>query len=237
MKISNSVRKAIDDLQLGERESAMLHACNAVDGTAHKIYPRLGNKARFTRFLRENYLILGPMALPGLDLRETFFQVTVQGVTAPGGKPDIADVVYCIHRCCHGHGDELPEGFRLIPDVAGRARLTRTAVARGQLRLSDRIIPGLLAVVVLSPVNKNQFDNRLSGYWLSYSSNNATQKLLINEWWGRRKHFPEVLAKDPQLQIGGLDFTDIGSDLPPHNISLDQSTENPLLRFLDEILD
>jgi hypothetical protein len=138
------------------------------------------------------------MALPGLDLHETFFQVTVQGVTAPSGKPDIADVIYSIHRCCHGHGDELPKGFRLIPDMAGRVQITRTAVARGQVRLSDRIISGLIAVVVLSPVNTSQSDVRLSGYWLTYSGDKATtNKLMINDWWGGRERFAEVVAKDP----------------------------------------
>lgn len=59
MKVGDSVRKAIDDWQAGEFESAMLHACNAVDGTAKKIYPNLGSNARFTKLLRDSYSILG----------------------------------------------------------------------------------------------------------------------------------------------------------------------------------
>src|SRR5829696_7722331 len=106
MKVANSVRKAINEWEQGELESAMLHACNAVDGTARKLYPNLGNKDRFTRFLRENYAILGPMGAPGIDLIQTRFPVTVQRPTAPGGGPDMADVIYGIHRCCHAHGDE-----------------------------------------------------------------------------------------------------------------------------------
>jgi hypothetical protein len=38
------VRKTIDDWEAGETESAMLHACNAIDGTAAKVYPG-GNRA------------------------------------------------------------------------------------------------------------------------------------------------------------------------------------------------
>ena len=34
MKVGDSVRKAIDDLELDDFEPAMLHASNAVDGTA-----------------------------------------------------------------------------------------------------------------------------------------------------------------------------------------------------------
>ena len=49
----------------------MLHACNAVDGTAKKAYPAFGklqNKLRFTTMLRDNYGVFGPMAAPGIDL-------------------------------------------------------------------------------------------------------------------------------------------------------------------------
>ena len=235
MKIAKSVRKAIDDLQLGDSESAMLHACNAVDGTARRIYPLLGNKARFTRFLRESYEILAPMAMPGHDLHETYFPVTVKQPGIPGGKADIADIVYSIHRCCHGHGDELPDGFSLIRDVAGRKCLTRIAVTQGQVRLSDRIIPGLLAVVVFAPVNKKQARPELNGYRLSYSGYRSTKKLIINEWWGRARHFLAIVAQDPVIEIGGLDFT--GMPVPPHKISLDQSEEIRLLDLLNQTED
>ena len=86
MNVGNSVRKAIDDWGQGEAESAMLHACNAVDGTAKKLHPQLGSNARFTGFLRNNYGILGPMAAPGMDLTETRFPVRVEKPKAKGGK-------------------------------------------------------------------------------------------------------------------------------------------------------
>lgn len=232
MKIANSVRKAIDDSELGELESAMLHACNAVDGTAKKIYPLLGNKARFTRFLRESYSILAPMAVPGADLNETYFPVRVKNPGTPGGKADLAEIIYGIHRCCHAHGDELPDGFSLIPDNGGKVVVTRIAIAQGQLRLSDRIIPGLLAAVVLSPVNKKEAHSQLSGYWLSYTGSKTTQKLIINKWWGRASDFPSIVANDPVPILGPLDFTMVGSQRPPLKVSLDQGPDNDLIEFL-----
>jgi hypothetical protein len=68
MKVGHSVRKTIDEWEQGDLEAAMLHACNAVDGTARKLYPTESSNARFTRFLRENYEVFGPMAAPGLDI-------------------------------------------------------------------------------------------------------------------------------------------------------------------------
>jgi len=238
MKIANSIRKAVYDLEQGERESAMLHACNAVDGTAKKIYPLLGNKGRFTRFLRENYSILGPMAAPGHDLHQTYYPVRVKHPGTPGGKADMAEIIYGIHRCCHAHGDELPDGYSLIPDVGNNSKFvfTRTAVAQGQIRLSDRVIPGLVAVVVLSPANKKQAHAQLNGYFLTYTgASNNTKKFIINQWWGRARDFAAIVAQDPVFDLGALDLTVLGSDRPPHNISLDRGPENDLIEFLGSL--
>ena len=91
MNVGNSVRKTIDDWEHGEPEAAMLHACNAIDGTAGKLYPRLGSCKRFKCVLRENYNTLGPMGAPGINLVEIRFPVAVRRPDASGGKPDIAD--------------------------------------------------------------------------------------------------------------------------------------------------
>ncbi|NOS83354.1 MAG: hypothetical protein HOP32_17415 [Nitrospira sp.] len=180
----------------------MLHACNAIDGTAKKVYPKLGSNARFTHLLRENYAILGPMGMPGINLVETRFPVKVEHPKASGGKPDIADVIYGIHRCSHGHGEELPGGFELIPDARGPARQTRISVVKGAIQLSDRIIFGLIAVAVLSPVNKGQ--SVPVSYYLTFG---ATEKLIINEWWGRAAEFPAIGARDPTPLVK-LDFAE-----------------------------
>ena len=203
MKIADSVRKAIADWQQGDPESAMLHACNAVDGTARKLYPKLGSRERFTRVLRENYRVLGPMGAPGIDLVNTRWPVDVKAPTALGGKPDVADVLYGIHRCCHAHGDELPEGFELVPDAAGPNLQTRMLVEKGKVRLSDPMIFGLLAVAVLSLANKTEVATALNGYFLTF----GPAKLIINDWWGRAADFAAIAAKYP-LPLVKLDFGD-----------------------------
>ena len=185
----------------------MSHACNAVDGTAKKVYPSLGSNARFTRLLRDNYAILGPLGIPGINLVETRFAVKVERPKAPGGKPDLADVFFGVHRCSHGHGEELPDGFELMPDArqpvrAGELRKTTVKVVRGTIRLSDRIIFGVIAVPVLSPANKDQ--HVPNGYYLTFW---AEEKLIINEWWGRATDFPAIAAPEPVPSIT-LDFNE-----------------------------
>jgi hypothetical protein len=200
--VGNSVRKAIDDSVAGEVDAAMLHACNAVDGTAAKVYPALGSNARFTRLLRDNYFILEPMSAPGINLHDTRFPVKVMRPKAPGGQPDYADVIYGIHRCHHGHGEALPDGFELLLEAAGQPGYTSMTVKKdapgmGRVRFSDRAIFGLLAVAVLSPANADQ--TVPAGYQLTFGRRPV--RLEINDWWGRVVDFPVVAALEPMPRV------------------------------------
>jgi hypothetical protein len=197
--VGDSVRKSIDDWELGEHQFAMLHACNAIDGTARKLHPRLSNSERFTWTIRDNYSIFGPMALPGIDLEKTRWPVRIRSPKATGGQPDIADVIYGIHRCTHAHGDELPDGYELISDARGPAKITHLVAESGKVRLSDRAIFGLLAVAILSPENADQ--TVPDGYHLTF----AGQELPINDWWGRANDF-SAIASQEQLPSVMLDF-------------------------------
>ena len=209
MDVGNSARKAIDDYGGGEVDAAMLHACNAVDGTAAKIYPTMGSNARFTKLLRANYFILEPMAAPGINLQDTRFPVKVMRPKAPGGQPDYADVIYGVHRCCHGHGEALPDGFELLPDAVSQPGHTRMEVKKdapgmGKVRFSDRAIFGLLAVAVLSPTNADQ--RVPAGYHFTFGRRPI--RLEINDWWGRAADFPVVAALEPIPRVT-LDFSNI----------------------------
>jgi hypothetical protein len=73
---------------------------------------------------------------------------------------------------------------------------------QGKVRLSDRILFGLIAVAVLSPANKDQ--SVPDGYFLTFGE---SAKLMINEWWGRACDFPAIVAQVPMPQVK-LDFGD-----------------------------
>lgn len=202
MEVGRSVAKAIDEMEAGDFESAMLHACNAIDGTAVKALPSItGSNLRFTTLLRNNYLTLGVMGMPGINLVDTRFPVAVRNPKASGGGADLADVIYGIHRCTHGHGDALPAGFELRPDSSGVDEKTTIVVQRGQIQLSDRIIFGLLAIAVFAPENAGQ--GTLPGYYLTLG---AEHKFIINDWWGRRADF-ELIASQLTLPNVLIDFS------------------------------
>ncbi len=213
MDVGSSVRKAIKDYEDGDTDAAMLHACNAVDGTAKKLYPTLDSNARFTKLLRDNYSILEPMAAPGINLDDTRFPVKVEHPKASGGQPDFADMVYGIYRCHHGHGEALPGGFELMPDATGQPGVTtmeikKEAPGMGRVRISDRTIFGLLAVAVLSPVNTDQ--RVPDGYHFTFGRRPV--RLEINHWWGRAADFPAVAALEPVPRVT-MDFGDMMNDL------------------------
>ncbi len=182
----------------------MLHACNAVDGTGKKLFPGKGSNQRFTQAVRRNYGILGPMGVPGINLEETRFPIAVPRPTTPDRQPDLADVIYGIHRCCHGHGDELPAGFELIPNAGGPDGYTRMELARTDrgvtFRMSDRVIFGLLAVAVLCPVNHDQ--TVPDSYYLAY----GRQVLPINDWWARAGDFAAIVTAGPKMPKMKMDF-------------------------------
>lgn len=177
----------------------MLHACNAVDGTAKKSFPASGVRNRFVSLLRANYSVLGPMGMPGVNLEDSLFPI---GATDKRGDRllDLADVLYEFHRCIHAHGDDPPIGFEMLPDDSGPVHVARIDAESGRLRFSYRVLFGLLAVAVLAPVNKDQVVS--DDYFLSYGD----QVLWIKDWWGRVADFPTVLAAQRFPRVT-LDFS------------------------------
>ena len=217
MEVGKSVSKAITERLGGDLESAMLHACNAVDGTAKKIYPALGVGARFRKLLRDNYTgILEPM-VPGVNFEKTVFPISISGASGPGGLPDVADILYVIHRCHHGHGEPLPVGWELIPDTTTEPPRTTMDFAGPNgawvVRLSDRIIYGMAAVALLSPANVGQV---LEGVQLTYKSVSSDISIrLDNGWWGRADDLAAITAMDRNRVSITLDFSNVMSASAP----------------------
>jgi hypothetical protein len=184
MKVGDSVKFSLDHWDRNEWDAAMLHACNAVDGIGKKRYLKLGVAARFKRTMRDSLDIFGAMAMPGINLDETRFPVPVKSDQADK-RPDIADIVYGIHRCTQGHGDDLPDGYELMPYAEP---IARTRMHHGKIRLSAATVLGLLAVAVFAPENSGQIIP--DGYQLRLHQHT----FLISDWWGRQDDFREIIG-------------------------------------------
>jgi hypothetical protein len=191
MKVGKSVQKTIDEFEDRDLESCMLHACNAIDGTARKISSaNAGSKARYVSFLRDHYWLLEPMVTPGVNLVETRF-TNVPLSKQP--EPDFAEIVYAVFRCSHGHGAELPTGYELLPSVG--TRISRLVLADGVLQLPDRLPFGLIAAAVLNPANHDQAVP--DDYFLTLGD----EKFIINEWWGRADDFRPIAKRYNKVRV------------------------------------
>ena len=93
MNVGDSVKHSIDEWERRKWDAAMLHACNAVDGTGKKRYPSLGVAARFKRTIRDSIDIFRMVATPGLNIEQTRFPAAVKS-NLSNQRPDIADVIY-----------------------------------------------------------------------------------------------------------------------------------------------
>jgi hypothetical protein len=83
------------------------------------------------------------------------------------------------------HGDDLPDGFELMP-YAEPVAVTR--VYAGKIRLSAATVLGLLAVAVFAPENAGQAIP--DSYWLRLHPH----KFVISAWWGRQDDFRAIFA-------------------------------------------
>ena len=166
MKISDSIRKAIDDWEKQDYESSMMHTCNAIDGTAQKVYPGItSNNLRFTTYIRQYNDLISAMAFPDIDLGRTRWPVKTKSPKAPGGGVDFADMIYGIHRCNHDHGTELPIGNEIQPNLIKPDQPLSYGIKNGSIQLSDHVIWALLIIVILDPVNGTLADPKLDHYY------------------------------------------------------------------------
>jgi hypothetical protein len=171
------------------------------------------NAARFKKLLRENCTTVIEPMVPGINLVETVFPVEIENPTGPGRQTDFADIIYAIHRCNHNHGAPLPIGFELMPDARAQLSGTRMTVEKNLaghwvVRFSDRVIFGMLAAALLSPVNTGQ--RMPDGYRLTYSSfSTDVQVRMDNDWWGRAADFASLAAMDRKRIRVTLDFKEV----------------------------
>lgn len=181
-----------------EWDAAVLQACNAVDGTGKVRYSQLGVAVRFKRTVRDSLDIFQVMTAPGIDFAQTRFPLAVPSDLADQ-RPDIADVLYGVHRCGHGHGAELPNGFELTPHGP---RPAGVHIWRGgKIQLPASAVLGLLAIAVFAPENKGQFipvNYQLSWYQHVFE---------ISGWWGWQDHFREIISV-AQFPHAPIDFGD-----------------------------
>lgn len=191
MKLIDHIRSAFDDAGQGKFDSAMLHACVAVDTTSKRLHPtesRVGK--RYVACLRNYYWLIEPMLGAGINLDETRFEnVTLSKNTAP----DFAEIVYEVFRCNHAHGDEVPNNFVVTPTATNGDVHWSSGI--NKLHLPETLLWALLALVVFSKANaaeKTEGSQYLSLWGRTFP---------VAEWWGREGEFKSFVESRPMIRI------------------------------------
>ena len=136
MKIADHVKSCFEDAIDGRFDAALLHACIGIDATSKLLYPTQKNVGkRYVQCIREYYWLVEAMLGAGINLELTRFENVRLMKTK---SPDFADIVYEVFRCGHVHGDEVPEGFRVLPSQ-GNWR-SQWLIGKNTLRLPDRLV-------------------------------------------------------------------------------------------------
>lgn len=193
MRIANHVQYALDDFDLGRHDSALLHACMAIDGTARRMFPNDNNSSRYKKCLRHFYWILEPALGTGIDLTKTKFSYLTIG---KNNEPDFADIVYSVFRCAHAHADEVPPEFELI---LGGDSERYWQMSANSLNLPHTVIFALLFVAVFAPVNKDE--TPLPSYWLTLGSGEHKNSFHLSESWGKSAFLQPIALKHNSVKV------------------------------------
>lgn len=197
MTVGDEVRSGLDHWSRGEWRPALWHATAALNKTADKRYPALEEGAAFRQALRDDVDIFAALAAADIDLVGSRFPLPVPSDQSDG-RPDIADVMYAVHRYLHVDELEMPAGCQVVPPAED---VSMFSIANGRLWLRASAALGLLAVAVFAPENEGQ--PIPESYFLSWRN----YDFLVSDSWGQRARFRELMATAPIEQYT-LDFGD-----------------------------
>ena len=190
MKVSDQILHAIEDAESGRFDSAMLHACIAVDATSKRMFPAVSNvRKRYVECLRAYYWILEPIIGSGINLVETKFSNVKLKAT---DTPDLAEIVYEVFRCSHAHGDDVPSAFSITPVKNGFSSWELTG---GQLHVPGSIVWALIGVTLFSKVNREE--KSTGDHYLSLGGN----RFVVRDWWGCEEHVRHIAERYNQIRV------------------------------------
>lgn len=184
MTVGEEVRSSLDHWSGGEWRQALWHATAAVEQTADKRYPALPRAAQFTRTVRDDLDIFGALAAHDIDFAASRFPVPVAS-DSPDGRPDIADVLFAVHRYLRGNTDEMPAGCEVVAPADG---VSMFEISHGRLWLRASAVLGLLGIAVFSTENSGEV---IPG---NYQLGWRQHTFHISGWWGWQAHFREIVA-------------------------------------------
>lgn len=180
-----------------EPRPALWHASVALAETAAKRYPDLEPGPQFRTTIRDDVDIFTAMAAPDIDFANSRFPLPASS-DQPDKRPDIADVLYAVHRYLHDDAQAMPAGVEVTPHADG---VPMFEIGSGRLWLRASAALGLLGIAVFSTENKDE--QIPDSYHLGWKQH----VLHVSGWWGWHSHFRDIVARSP-IPSGPLDFAE-----------------------------
>lgn len=197
MTVGAQVQAALDHWTEGEARQALWHASAALAETAEKRYPGLDAGPAFKTTVRDDVDIFAALSAPDIDFVESRFPVPAPS-DQPDKRPDIADVLYAVHRYLHDDEQAMPAGVEVTSHADG---VPMFEIAAGRLWLRASAALGLLGIAVFA---KENTDEQIpDAYHLGWKQ----QIFHVTGWWGWQEHFRDIVARSPVPQ-GPLDFAE-----------------------------
>ena len=174
LTIGDHIKEAIDYMDKGKLENALLSTCIAIDLTAQKITGKQSSRTDYKKFISDYMWLITYIGLPG---------IMAGGIKIPFKhhdiKPDvdgycgIEDIVYHVIRCSLVHSTGLDSKIVWCENtIIGNDR-------NGNLEISNKFIWGLIGAIIFCPKNKEE--KIPETYWIRIND----FKWFIQELWGR----------------------------------------------------
>ncbi len=183
MSISKRIMDAIDWMNVGNYESALIPASIAIDATANRVYSTKSNNQAYKDWLHENLAFI--TRFMGVSITNSLRF----GYSHPDLKLDaegccsLEQILYHVVRCGLLHNAGLPKTLRFGPPGI-------ISLQGGNLVLSSELIYGMVAAVIAAPENAEL--TALDRYVLSIDG----QTRRINDLWGKKETFFELFKPD-----------------------------------------
>ncbi len=201
LELVKHVLRSLEAYDRGEKEEALMHATFSIEGTAKKLNHNRGGGKSYKNCLRSYYWLLERFTGGAINLTETKFSFIKldDGKGKIISEPDLADIIYHIHRCSHAHSEGVPTHFQLLDANVGESHWSFDRENKG-IRMPDKVIFALLGVSVFCKANANI--NSSGNHYLSWIDESKNEhKFLIKDNWGREYELREFFKDKPLSQI------------------------------------
>lgn len=145
--VGDRVRYAIEDIEKGRFEVALHHIAVALDVTAQRRNNSThSSKTHYKSLLIEYAWLIEMMAFHGVNSETSVFgNYPIKGNV----EPTFADLIYHVVRCSLVHDVGLPDNFSFT-------KQNLIIYEYKKLIFPEKLIWGLIAIVVFSPENKGE---------------------------------------------------------------------------------